>query len=288
MTQWYYADRNRQRQGPVDAEALRALFRRGALTPDTLVWREGLEQWVALASVADELQLHAPPELPVSAAASAGRDEPASPYAAPASTLSVDDGAVVVGGEVVYAGFWRRAAAWILDLTITNLIGGLVGVVLGMGLGIIAVVSGQENVERMIENWIWVIQLVSFGLTVLYYVGFHSSRGGATPGKMAVGIKVLRSDGTRISIPRAVGRLFATILSSLPLGIGYLLAAFTQRKQTLHDMLCDTLVVDKWAFSTHPEQQKRGLDVVTIVVLSAFGLLLLIGLLVLAVAAAMR
>jgi len=60
MTQWYYADRHHQRQGPVAADALRDLFRRGAVTADTLVWREGLAQWVALAQMADELQPGAP------------------------------------------------------------------------------------------------------------------------------------------------------------------------------------------------------------------------------------
>jgi len=286
MTQWYYADRHRQRQGPVDADALRDLFRRGALTPDTLVWREGLAQWVALASVADELQPGAPPELPA-AAAPAWRDEPASPYAAPASTLSVNDGAVAASGEIVYAGFWRRAAAWLLDLIITGVLGAILGGVLGLALGVFAVASGQDA-ERVIEGWSRVIELASFVLSVLYYAGFHASRGKATPGKMAVGIQVVRPDGAQISFARAVGRLFATILSGIILGIGYLLAAFTERKQALHDMLCDTLVVDKWAFSPHPERQKRGLDVVTIVVLSAFALLLLVGIFLLAVLAAMR
>jgi len=288
MTQWYYADRHHQRQGPVAADALRDLFRRGTVTADTLVWRDGLAQWVALAEVADELQPGAPPELPASAAAPTWHDEPASPYAAPASTLSVGDGVLAAAsGEVVYAGFWRRAAAWILDALITGVLGAVLGGVLGIALGVFAVVSGQDA-GHMIESWSRVIELASFVLSVLYYAGFHASHAKATPGKMAVGIQVVRPDGAQISFARAVGRLFATILSGLILGIGYLLAAFTQRKQALHDMLCDTLVVDKWAFSTHPEQQKRGLDVVTIVVLSAFGLLLLIGLLVLAVAAAMH
>jgi len=287
MTHWYYADRNRHRQGPVDAEALRALFRRGALTADTLVWRDGLAQWVALASVADELQLHAPPERPASTAAPAWHDEPASPHAAPASTLSVDDGVVARGGEIVYAGFWRRAAAWILDVLITGVFSAVLGGVLGIGLGAFAVASGQDA-EHVIASWSRVIELLSFVLSVLYYTGFHSSRGGATPGKMAVGIKVLRPDGAQLSFARAFWRLFATILSGLAFVIGYVMAAFTQRKQTLHDMVCDTLVVDKWAFSKHPEQQKRGLDVVTIVVLSASALLLLIGLLVLVVLAAMH
>ena len=68
------------------------------------------------------------------------------------------------------------------------------------------------------------------------------------------------------------------MLSGLILCIGYLMAAFTERKQSLHDMICDTLVVDKWAFTDHPEWQQRGLGTVTIVILSLFGVMVLVGL----------
>ena len=43
-------------------------------------------------------------------------------------------------------------------------------------------------------------------------------------------------------------------------------------QQALHDMLCDTLVVDKWAFTDRPEWQERGLGTVTVVILVLFGL----------------
>ena len=50
------------------------------------------------------------------------------------------------------------------------------------------------------------------------------------------------------------------------------MVALTERKQALHDMLCDTLVVDKWAFTAHPERQRDELGVVTIVILCLAGL----------------
>ena len=100
------------------------------------------------------------------------------------------------------------------------------------------------------------------------------------------GIKVVRSDGSRISVARGVGRYFATFLSTLILGIGFLMAAFTERKQALHDMVCDTLVVDKWAFTAHPEWQKRELGTVTVVILALFGVLMLLFGLVMAFAIA--
>jgi type IV pilus assembly protein PilA len=59
-TQWHYADRNHQQQGPVGVDWLQAAFGRGEIGPQTLVWREGLAGWVALAQVAPELGLALP------------------------------------------------------------------------------------------------------------------------------------------------------------------------------------------------------------------------------------
>jgi uncharacterized RDD family membrane protein YckC len=61
--------------------------------------------------------------------------------------------------------------------------------------------------------------------------------------KKAMGIKVVDLQGNRISFPRAFGRFFATYLSGIILGIGYLMALFTGKRQTLHDMIASTLVV---------------------------------------------
>ncbi|RBK88788.1 RDD family protein, partial [Xanthomonas oryzae pv. oryzae] len=57
MTQWYYADAQRQRQGPVDTDTLRRRLSQGIIDRSSLVWREGLAQWVALHEVAAELGL---------------------------------------------------------------------------------------------------------------------------------------------------------------------------------------------------------------------------------------
>ena len=97
---------------------------------------------------------------------------------------------------------------------------------------------------------------------------------------MAVGARVVRGDGSPIGFGRAFLRYLAYVLFVvLTCGIGVLVSglmvAFTERKQAPHDMLCDTLVVDKWAFTGHPERQQQGLGTVTVVVLVLFGLFLL-------------
>ncbi|MEO6519690.1 MAG: RDD family protein [Pseudoxanthomonas sp.] len=302
MSNWYYADAERQRQGPLAAEELVQRFHQGRLRLDTLVWREGLADWRALRDFSDELSLHqlpaetfytpvaplpAPPlparPLAADPAASANLAgsvftdtfvRPGSPYAPPSAKLTSDE-AFYAGGEVVYAGFWKRVAAYVVDGLVVGIAGAVVGGVIGAVLGAL-LLSGSSDfgsgflVIQLLSN------LISIALAAAYYAGFHASTSQATLGKMAVGIKVVRSDGSRISVARGVGRYFATFLSSVILGIGFLMAAFTERKQGLHDMLCDTLVVDKWAYTAHPEWQKQELGTVTVVILAVFGVLTLV------------
>lgn len=291
MSQWYYADAQRERHGPVDADTLRGKFRQSELNLSTLVWREGMDQWQPLSAVAGELQLieQASPGIDLRADYTAIENGTAvsattattgaySPYNAP-SSIPLGDGTVIAGGEIVYAGFWKRVAAYCIDSVIVGMVGGVIAMVIGMVLGLGMAGIGGDG-DAMGAGFIAIqllTNLISIALAAAYYAGFHASAGKATLGKMAVGIKVVRTDGARISIARGIGRYFAAMLSGLILAIGFVMAAFTERKQGLHDMLCDTLVVDKWAFTEHPEWQQRGLGTVTIVVLAIFGLLLVVG-----------
>lgn len=323
MSQWYYVDAHQQRHGPVDPGRVADLFRDGTLTRTSLVWREGMQEWTALINVAPELRLDMTPPLPpvpettdapVTATATAeevrpltGRavftaSEPTyapaaapvarpdatvttgdSPYAAPHADIGAHAYAPAVReGHVVYAGFWKRVAACLIDgfalgipvAIIVTIVGGL----LGWGSSFSGTLLGrsQFNPAETVMSWV---------LSALVFAWFHSSAGLlATPGKLAIGIKVVRTDGGRISFLRGFARYWAYMLSSLLLCIGLLMAAFTGRKQGLHDFMCDTLVVDKWAFTSHPERQRDELGTVAMVVL-VLGGLLIVGLLVLGVAA---
>ncbi|MEN5069135.1 RDD family protein [Stenotrophomonas sp. TWI1183] len=277
MTEWYFAD-GQERQGPLGAEDMRQRFQRGDITLATLVWREGFAQWAPLSEAVDELQL----QNLASAASTLGNgidlrgDYTAidngtaplpgtgggtySPYTAPATATGYAGSAVVDGQDVVYAGFWKRYAAYFIDYILLT----VVTLPLSMIINVMGASSGNEGVQVALTL---VVMLLSLVISIGYYAGFHASRGGATLGKMAVGIKVVRGNGERISFLRAFCRYLATIVSSLILMIGFIMAAFTERKQALHDMMCDTLVVDKWAFTEHPELQQRGLGTVTIVIL---------------------
>ena len=88
--------------------------------------------------------------------------------------------------------------------------------------------------------WFWAVNL--FGVW-LYYALFESSSWQGTPGKRALGLFVTDMQGRRISFARATGRYFGRFISTAILFIGYLMIAFTERKQALHDMLADCLVL---------------------------------------------
>ena len=66
---------------------------------------------------------------------------------------------------------------------------------------------------------------------------------GATPGKMALKLKIIRAEGDPVGYALAAGRYLAFLLSSFTVGIGFLMAAFDEEKRTLHDRVCDTRVV---------------------------------------------
>lgn len=209
----------------------------------------------------------------VDAAGADAESVDASPYAAPHAVVAIGRRAVA-GGEVVYAGFWKRAAAFLIDNFILTVIGSIVGGIAGTVLALLIGSNGDMGIAGIV-----MVQGTSYGVQTLifasYFAWFHASTHQATPGKMAIGIKVTRGDGEIIGFWRGVGRYFASFLSTLLLGVGYFITPFTRRKQALHDLMCDTLVVDKWAYTHFPERQRRELGVVTWVVLILGGLLAL-------------
>ncbi|MBB4127396.1 putative RDD family membrane protein YckC [Xanthomonas translucens] len=299
MSEWYYADAAQQRHGPMPAAELQQRFQRGDVGLTTLVWRDGLSEWHPLADFVDELGLTQAPAafapgdaveatpapaqaLPAAWAAPAPDATAHSPYAAPAATLS-EEPRFVAGGEVVQAGFWKRTAAYLIDGMLVGMVAQVIQFVIMLSFFGFSSLGGSPDFSTPGGIVMLVmVYLVPLGMSALYFGLFHASAKQATLGKMAVGIKVVRTDGSRISVGRGIGRYFGFLLSSLTIFIGFLMAAFTERKQALHDMICDTLVVDKWAYTDHPEWQQRKLGTVTIVILSLFGVLM-VGILLLVI-----
>lgn len=180
------------------------------------------------------------------------------------------------GGEIVHAGFLRRWAALFLDqLILTGALYFLMFVAMlaaGAGAGF-DFGNGDEPPPWLIAGYVAAIGLY-YVAAGLYYSLLESSASQATIGKMALGIKVTDEHGQRLTWPHAIGRWFAAGLSYLTFYIGFFAAAFTERKQALHDLVAKTLVVDKWAFTDTPERQQRGLSGCLIAFLVLMGLMI--------------
>lgn len=89
------------------------------------------------------------------------------------------------------------------------------------------------------------IPLIVAAVNVLYWALMESSKYRGTLGKMAMGLYVADLDGSPISIKTAFIRAIGKIFSSVIAGIGFLVAFFTERKQSLHDLIAKTVVLQK-------------------------------------------
>lgn len=135
--------------------------------------------------------------------------------------------------EVIYAGFWLRLIAFLIDIS------GMFVILLVANLT--DFYSERNENSTIVET---IIEFVMLGY-IVYFPLMESSAWQATLGKKAVGIKVTTLDGQRIGFGRAIGRFFSRILSQFFFCIGYIMAGFTEKRQALHDMIAGTLVVRK-------------------------------------------
>ncbi len=265
---WYYAEGGRQ-VGPVEESALDELVRQGVVRDDTLVWREGMSAWqrhgVVRGGSGASDALPATPSVPVPPTTAptsetrycseCGRPFPASQLTSygdvsvcaqcqPAYTQRLKPGARHFGG------FWIRFLALIIDGIIVGVAGTIIRIPLALAIGGTGLrLSSNPDPSQVfaalpaLMGLIGLTWLIQIALSLAYEVYFLTTRG-ATPGKMALGLRVIRADGsTSISAGLAAGRFFAKYLSGLILCIGFIIAAFDREKRGLHDHICATRVV---------------------------------------------
>jgi uncharacterized RDD family membrane protein YckC len=257
---WYYADAGRQ-IGPVEEPALDDLVRAGVVRDDTLVWREGMANWQPHGTARGPKPAAPMPAVPIGAdsgfCSECGRPFPANQLVAlgnasvcaqckPVYLQRMREGGQAIGARH-YAGFWIRFVAIIIDAVILVVIETIVNIPLRMVIGV-GSVMGAAGVGSGIAG-LWAILaaqglllLINLAIGIAYEVYFLSSRG-ATPGKMVLGLKVIRSDGGPISPGVALARYFSRILSAFIFCIGYIMAGFDDQKRALHDRICDTRVI---------------------------------------------
>ena len=158
------------------------------------------------------------------------------PYATPHSQ---PEAAMIA--NFAFAGFWKRFIAYILDTILFVFIFAAIAMSLGT-----TIISSADGLDTGAYGF-----LAMFGIYILYYPCWwlyfalmESSSAQATLGKKLIGIKVTDLNGQAIGFGHALGRQLSGIISQFIFYIGYLLAAFTARKQALHDMIASTLVVN--------------------------------------------
>ncbi|BCN93891.1 hypothetical protein THMIRHAM_16760 [Thiomicrorhabdus immobilis] len=143
---------------------------------------------------------------------------------------------------VTYGGFWKRVAAYIIDWLILMLLSFVLMIIMGVFLAFKGLDPEDETAMLGVSL---MGNLITLMLTWFYYAGMESSSKQGTFGKSLLGMKVTDLNGGRISFLRASARYFSKILSALLLFIGFIMVAFTEKKQGLHDMIAATLVVNK-------------------------------------------
>lgn len=175
--------------------------------------------------------------------------------AAPATAWSTAPAPAPGASATSYAGFWRRFWALVIDSILISMVTVPIQVMVGVPWAFSMHDMNNFDPERL-ASLISAGLLVRCAQTVLtwgYVALMQSSSRQATLGMMALGIRVTDLEGRRITFARATGRYFASILSALTLGIGYLIQLFTQRRQTLHDLIAGTLILQPG--STPPSLQ---------------------------------
>jgi uncharacterized RDD family membrane protein YckC len=142
-----------------------------------------------------------------------------------------------------YASFWLRFAAALIDGLLILAVFCPVGFALG-AMGAVTGKDGGEAGQVAFAGFQLVFQIFSLALGWLYSALLESSSWQGTVGKKLLGIRVTDTDGNRIGFGRATGRHFAKLLSQLICLIGFIMAAFTERRQALHDLIAGTLVLE--------------------------------------------
>jgi uncharacterized RDD family membrane protein YckC len=212
MSEWFYSVGQEQR-GPVTDTDLRAMLSRGELYPTQLVWRAGMDRWQPLESVG----IGPAAVSPVA-------------YATAVTTAS-------------YAGFGDRLLAWVVDFFV--LVGIRLAAMFALGLLSIPFEQWIEASETRQMTLGFVFLAVSYLCGFFYYALMECSSRQATLGKLARGIQVCDLEGGPPSFMQTAVRYVLRLVSVVTVGFGFLMITFTARRQALHDIGANCLVLRK-------------------------------------------
>ncbi len=142
------------------------------------------------------------------------------------------------GTEIIYAGFWRRVGASLIDTIILLLV----------MLPLLFMLFGSDYFNSETDEMgfsspldVMINYIIPIGITIFFWVKFR-----ATPGKMLLGCIVVNAQtGENLGVGRSIVRYFAYFISTIVLFLGFFWVAFDKRKQGWHDKIAGTLVLRK-------------------------------------------
>ena len=206
-----YISRDGERSGPYSLEEINRQLAAGTLIPQDLGWSESSPGWKPLLSFVGVI-------VPGGASSTAVPTSLATP---------------VTFGLPEYAGFWIRGWALMIDAVIV----GTFALLIAMWLKF----ASAESVGPVALAPILQTLLVWIYMPALWFSPMQ-----ATAGQRICRLRVVDAmDGGRITFMRGLLRVLGMTLSGLILGIGFLMAAFTERKRALHDIIAGTCVVKR-------------------------------------------
>jgi len=205
--------RQGERLGAYDLEDAKIRLREGSLRENDLAWYEGAADWMLIAQVPGFEEFRLPP--------------------IPSSSLPLPRMPELPGVSSVFAGFWLRLVAFLIDSVILLTPKALVDFL------VFSTTSNEHGAADAVS------QVFFLGLDWVYFAALESSPWQATIGKKILSLRVSDLAGKRITFGRASGRFFAQFVSAIALCIGFIMIAFTEKKQGLHDMMAGTIVTKR-------------------------------------------
>lgn len=247
MAYWFYIKDNQQ-VGPLSEQQILQAAESGDITHDTLMWTDQMEDWAPYSSVQDRIKSTPSDNDPQKVLcpychSSVTRDDLIQAGDAQICVMCKDQYVQMIKEGVDpnapnrhYAGFWVRFCAMFLDGIILRLIQAPFELLVYFG----ALPDAFIAISAIISP------ILNIAIALTYYTLFIGNpKLQATPGKMAMKLKVIRSDGSTLSYGLAAGRYLAYIIDTLTLFIGYLMCVWDNEKRCLHDRICNTRVIRK-------------------------------------------
>jgi uncharacterized RDD family membrane protein YckC len=240
---WFYIDESivsgDRRVGPLTTEEMKSLHREGKFADTSLVWHKGLGTWIPWSDALiqwnkEQTQVN---ELLQTTLASIIREKELA--------------------RNVYAGFWIRGAALLIDFILLTLVGSVIAMIQN-AFGLINLEALQSLVDAYYQNFsietseqilnapgMYLFLALYFICQSAYFIFFHARYSG-TLGKMLLHLRVENADGSRLGWRGAIVRYFFSLLTQATFifyGVGYLLAAIDPQKRALHDFFARTRVI---------------------------------------------